>query len=249
MPGVVAVVRDGSFVGVVAETEAAAEAGLAALRKARDVERRRRRCPTRRNLAAWLKSQPVETTTVDERKAGGTAPRSRARVRRQLHAPVHRARLDGAVLRDRAVDWRRQAARSGRTARASTACAPTSRSRWALPPESIVVQHVEGAGCYGHNGADDVAFDAVLLARAAGGRPVRLQWSREDELAWSPMGAAMAIEIEADLDASGDIVDWRGDVWSNGHVSRPGRGPDPDRCSRPRSSPSRSSASSPSTRR
>jgi hypothetical protein len=92
-----------------------------------------------------------------------------------------------------------------------------------MPAENIVVQHVEGAGCYGHNGADDVAFDAVLLARAAGGRPVRVQWSREDELAWAPMGAAMAVEVEADLDAGGDIVGWRGEVWSNGHVSRPGR--------------------------
>ena len=96
-----------------------------------------------------------------------------------------------------------------------------------LPQENIVVQHVEGAGCYGHNGADDVAFDAVLLARAAGGRPVRLQWSREDELAWSPMGAAMAVELEADLDARGEIVGWRGEVWSNGHVSRAGRAPIP----------------------
>jgi CO/xanthine dehydrogenase Mo-binding subunit len=84
-----------------------------------------------------------------------------------------------------------------------------------------------GAGCYGHNGADDVAFDAVLLARAAGGRPVRMQWSREDELAWSPMGAAMAVEIEADLDAGGEILCWRGEVWSNGHVSRAGRAPIP----------------------
>ena len=71
----------------------------------------------------------------------------------------------------------------------------------ALPPERIVVEHVEGAGCYGHNGADDVALDAVLLARAAHGRPVRVQWSRADELACSPFGAAMAVEIEADLDA------------------------------------------------
>jgi CO/xanthine dehydrogenase Mo-binding subunit len=97
----------------------------------------------------------------------------------------------------------------------------------ALPPESIVVEHVEGAGCYGHNGADDVAFDAVLLARAAGGRPVRVQWSREDELAWSPVGAAMAIDMEADLDAGGDIVRWRHEVWSNGHVGRSGRAPIP----------------------
>jgi len=52
---------------------------------------------------------------------------------------------------------------------------------------------------------------------------VRVQWSREDELAWAPMGAAMAVEIEADLDPDGEIVDWRSNVWSNGHVSRPGR--------------------------
>ena len=92
----------------------------------------------------------------------------------------------------------------------------------ALPPERIVVEHVEGAGCYGHNGADDVALDAVLLARAAQGRPVRVQWSREDELARSPFGAAMAVEIEADLDGAGEIVGWRHAIWSNGHVARPG---------------------------
>ena len=98
---------------------------------------------------------------------------------------------------------------------------------FALPPESIVVEHVEGAGCYGQNGADDVALDAVLLARAVQGRPVRLQWSREDELAWAPFGAAQAVDLEADLDAQGEIVGWRHEVWSNGHVSRPGRAKTP----------------------
>ena len=67
----------------------------------------------------------------------------------------------------------------------------------------IVVHHAEGAGCYGHNGADDVALDAALLARAANGRPVKLQWMREDEFAWEPYGPAMALDLEATLDASG----------------------------------------------
>jgi CO/xanthine dehydrogenase Mo-binding subunit len=89
--------------------------------------------------------------------------------------------------------------------------------------QDIVVTHAEGAGCYGHNGADDVALDAALLARAAGGRPVRLQWMREDEFAWEPYGAAMAFELEAALDASGTIVSWRHELWSNGHTHRPGR--------------------------
>ena len=96
-----------------------------------------------------------------------------------------------------------------------------------LPPESIVVEHVEGAGCYGQNGADDVGLEAALLARAVQGRPVSLLWSREDELAWAPFGAAQAIDLEADLDARGEIVGWRHDVWGNGHVSRPGRAKTP----------------------
>jgi nicotinate dehydrogenase subunit B len=86
---------------------------------------------------------------------------------------------------------------------------------------------MEGAGCYGHNAADDVALDAVLLAKAAEGRPVRVQWSREGEMSHAPFGAAMAIEIEADLDANNEITDWRHAIWGNGHVARPGRAAKP----------------------
>jgi CO/xanthine dehydrogenase Mo-binding subunit len=92
-----------------------------------------------------------------------------------------------------------------------------------LPVENITVEHMEGAGCYGHNAADDVALDAVLLAKAAGSRPVRVQWSRADEMSHSPFGAAMTVEIEADLDAKGEIIDWRHSIWGNGHTARPGR--------------------------
>jgi CO/xanthine dehydrogenase Mo-binding subunit len=96
-----------------------------------------------------------------------------------------------------------------------------------LPVERVVVAHVEGAGCYGHNGADDVALDAALLARAASGRPVRVQWTRADELAWSPFGPAMIVELAADLDPTGAIVGWRHEIWSNGHTSRPRGGESP----------------------
>jgi CO/xanthine dehydrogenase Mo-binding subunit len=93
--------------------------------------------------------------------------------------------------------------------------------------EKIVVTHAEGAGCYGHNGADDVALDAALLARAANGRPVKLQWTREDEFAWEPYGPAMAFDLEARLDGAGNIVSWKHELWSNGHTNRPGRSPKP----------------------
>jgi len=88
--------------------------------------------------------------------------------------------------------------------------------------DQVTAHHVEGAGAYGHNGADDAAFDAVLLARAVNGRPVQVVWSRADELGWAPFGAAMAVRVEADLDAAGEVVAWRHDLYSNGHVSRPG---------------------------
>jgi CO/xanthine dehydrogenase Mo-binding subunit len=90
-----------------------------------------------------------------------------------------------------------------------------------VEPDRFTVHHVEGAGCYGHNGADDVALDAALLARAAEGRPMRVQWSRADELTHAPFGPAMAVEIAADLDASGEIIGWRHSIWGNGHTSRP----------------------------
>jgi CO/xanthine dehydrogenase Mo-binding subunit len=96
-----------------------------------------------------------------------------------------------------------------------------------LPLENITVEHMEGAGCYGHNAADDVALDAALLAKATGGRPVRVQWSREDEMSHAPFGAAMAIEIEADLDAQSEIINWQHSIWSNGHTARPGRAAQP----------------------
>jgi CO/xanthine dehydrogenase Mo-binding subunit len=92
-----------------------------------------------------------------------------------------------------------------------------------MDPRAVTVSHVEGAGCYGHNGADDAALDAALLARAVPGRPVKVQWMRDDEFAWEPFGSAMLMQLSAGLSADGSIVDWRHELWSNGHSHRPGR--------------------------
>ena len=220
LAGVIAVVRDGSFVGVIADSEAAAEAALADLRKGASWSSGEA-LPDAGNLAAWLRTAPVETSSVDVRTAA--QPRQVARtLRRQYTRPfiAHASIAPSCAI----AQWT-----SAEHVSIWSHCQGVYNLRTDvalalhLPLENIIVEHVEGAGCYGHNGADDVAFDAVLLARAAGGRPLRLQWSRQDELAWAPMGAAMAIEIAADLDAAGEIVGWRTDVWSNGHVSRPGR--------------------------
>ncbi len=91
-----------------------------------------------------------------------------------------------------------------------------------MPPAKVRCIHVQGSGCYGHNGADDAAADAALIAVALPGTPVRLQWMREQEHAWEPYGPAMLTGIKASLDAAGKIVDWRFNVRSNTHSMRPG---------------------------
>jgi CO/xanthine dehydrogenase Mo-binding subunit len=96
-----------------------------------------------------------------------------------------------------------------------------------VPREAITVHHVEGAGCYGHNGADDVALDAVLMALRCPGRPVRVRWSRADELAHSPVGPAQLVALKAWVDASGRITHWQHELWANGYSSRPGRAKTP----------------------
>ncbi len=96
----------------------------------------------------------------------------------------------------------------------------------AMPAGAITVHHALGSGCYGHNGADDAAFEAVLVARALPGRPILLKWTREDEHAWEPYGSAMAVELRASLNAAGRIIAWSGDAYSDTHSGRPRQGPE-----------------------
>ena len=91
-----------------------------------------------------------------------------------------------------------------------------------LPAEKIHVKGVPGAGCYGHNGADDVSADAALIAMRYPGKHVRVQWSREEEHAWEPYGSAMIMEAAATLDGSGRIINWKYELWSDTHSTRPG---------------------------
>ena len=91
-----------------------------------------------------------------------------------------------------------------------------------MPAEKIHVKGVSGAGCYGHNGADDVAADAALIAMQLPGRHVRVQWSREEEHSWEPYGSAMIMEAAAEIDKTGKIINWKYDLWSDTHSTRPG---------------------------
>ena len=224
VPGFIAVMRDGSFAGVVCETEASAAAALNALRKGATWSEGDA-LPDENDLAAFLKAQPVESTVIDTRTAASTAPKVRT-LKRQYTRPyiAHASIAPSCAM----AQWTDEDSVHVWTHSQGVYLLRNDLSLvLKLPLEKITIEHLEGAGCYGHNPADDVALDAVLLAKATAGRPVRVQWSRADEMTHGPFGAAMAIEVEADLDASGEIVEWRHSIWSNGHAARPGRGTKP----------------------
>ena len=76
-----------------------------------------------------------------------------------------------------------------------------------MPEANIRCIYIDGSGCYGRNGHEDAAADAALMARAVG-RPVRVQWMRADEHGWDPKGPPTLVDLEAALDASGNIISW-----------------------------------------
>jgi len=88
---------------------------------------------------------------------------------------------------------------------------------------AIVVTHVQGPGCYGHNGADDVAADAALIAARLPGTPIRVRWRRAEEFGFEPVSPSMMVTVRAALDATGKPMDWTTEIWSGTHSTRPDR--------------------------
>ena len=214
----VSVVRDGSFLGVVAEREEDAITAAAKLR-AKCVWEDAPGVPD--DIHAWLKRHVAERNIAKEKPDPAAKARGAKRVRAAYTKPyIAHASIGPSCALAR---WKGERLEVWTHSQGIFGLRQDLAKILGMREQDIVVSHAEGAGCYGHNGADDVALDAALLARAANGRPVRLQWMREDEFAWEPYGAAMAFELEAALDASGNIVSWRHELWSNGHTHRPGR--------------------------
>ena len=217
VPGV-RVVRDGSFLGVLAEREEEAIAAAAKLRAKCTWEEGP---PVPDDMRTWLKAHVTERIISKENADATAKARGVKRVQASYTKPaIAHASIGPSCALAR---WKGDKLEVWSHTQGIFGLRQDLAKILSMREEDIIVTHVEGAGCYGHNGADDVALDAALLARGAKGRPVRLQWMREDEFAWEPYGAAMAFELEAALDASGRIVSWRDEFWSNGHTHRPGR--------------------------
>jgi nicotinate dehydrogenase subunit B len=216
IPGLVKVVQRGNFIGVVAERE---EQAIQAAKQLKVEWQETAGYPRMGDLFAALRGQPTEDSVLVKQ---GDLDKTFAGAAQQMHAtyyqPYHAHASLGpscavaAVNGDEVTVW------------ASTQGPYPLRGALAellnLPVENVHLIHVEGAGCYGQNGSDDAAADAVILAQAVG-RPVRVQWTRKDEFLWEPKSPAMVMEVHGGLDSQGNVVAWDYHVWSPSHARRP----------------------------
>ncbi len=206
IPGIVKVVQEGSFVGVVAETEWAAIQAAKALKVTWSAPQTK--MPANRDeVDAYLtKTNPVRTLFPVKKGDVDSAFSQSSRVIEaryhwpfQNHAMIHPSCAIADVQADKVVIW-------------TGAQGPfTTRDRVAvmlhLPSRQIDVRYAESSGCSGRLSADDAAEDAVLLSRAVG-KPVRVQWMRAEEHVWDPKGPQQLTTVRAAVDAQGKVIAW-----------------------------------------
>ena len=239
--------RDGSLVGVVASTEELVEKAASKLQRllSWDVER----LPDCREGGVDLFEVAPAMDSQVFHEAGQMAEASKdsdqdAKVYEAVYfrQALHHGSMGPSVA---LAAWESADAKSGLKVWSHTQGIFPLRKDLALAfgvdAQQIEVQHMRGAGCYGHNGADDVAYDAAWLARHVPGQCVRVQWTREEEMQQSPLAPAMRVKLQAKVQVSTDakrknqvtessgieLLTWQHDVWSQGHSSRPGRAATP----------------------
>jgi nicotinate dehydrogenase subunit B len=220
MPGVVKVFRSGNYLAVIAEKEfqsvkaARVLAGLAKWQGGKEL-------PSYADIYKLLTTAPAdEIVVIDTKKPDAPPPTGGKRFEAVYHRPYQMhaaigpscgvAHYDDGVLK---VWTHNQGVFPLRQAVAELV---------KLPQDKVHCVSVEGSGCYGHNGGDDAGADAAFIAFNMPGKPIRVQWMRDDEHKWEPYGSAMLTKISATLDDKGEITDWNYDVWSTPHGTRPG---------------------------
>src|SRR5262245_14652484 len=211
------ILREGDFVAFTAADEVTV---MRAATAARTLARWEGGEPAPANVGepGWLKAQPARDRTV-ETGLPGRASRGRTVMARYSRPFLTYASIGPscalAEFNDGALKvW-------------SHCQGPAVLRDWlaralGMRASQVTVFHRHGAGAYGHNTADDAAFDAAFVATRMPGRTVRVPWSREDEFLSAPISTAMAIELSAVLDADNRPADWAIEIWSPPHAQRPG---------------------------
>ena len=217
LPGVVKVVVKSDFVGVVADKPWQAVQAADRLRVTWSAGAA---LPPQDDVYQWIRRQPsADSRLIDSGDVDATLASAASVVRAtyhypyQMHGSVGTSCAVADVQGDRATLW--SATQSAYPTRNTTA------SILGLKQENVRVIYRRGSGCYGINGADTVTYDAAVLSQAVG-KPVRVQLSRKDEMAWENYGNLFAIDQRAGLDASGTIIAWDYEAWSAVKGGRPG---------------------------
>ncbi|MBV9175139.1 MAG: xanthine dehydrogenase family protein molybdopterin-binding subunit [Chloroflexi bacterium] len=217
IPDLVKVVQNGSFVGVVAQSEWGA---IQAARTLAVTWTTPSDLPDQASLADWIQQQqtsdkqPVNTGDVESTLSDAqNVLHSTYTHPYQNHASIGPSCAVADVQSDKATIY------------SSTQGVYPLRGAVAqligMAADSVHVVHMEGSGCYGHNGFDDAAGEAALLSQAVG-KPVRVQWMRQDEHVWEPHGPGMVVDIRGAVDGSGKVAAWDYQVWTPTHSTRPG---------------------------
>jgi nicotinate dehydrogenase subunit B len=206
LPGQVQVVRAGNFLGVVANSEWAAIKAMQALPvKWSDTAN----LPDEAQIYDYVRQTPVSHEKVTSH-AGDAAATLKTAARRVQASYQFAAHTHGSIGPSCAVA---AFADGGVTVWSASQGTHVLRAQLAaslnLPAEKVRCIYLAGAGCYGRNGHEDAASDAVLMARAVG-KPVRVQWMRQDEHGWDPKGPPVLIDMQAGLDQAGGLTAWNG---------------------------------------
>ena len=217
VPGFVKVVVRKNFVAVVAETQYAA---VQAARRLKVEWKPGPKLPSQASFFDFLKEQPSHDALELDSKDIATSLAAAKQVVRarytypfQAHGSLGASCAVADVKADSATVWS-----------ATQSVYPTRNCvamLLGMPPEDVRVIYTRGSGCYGLNGADAVSFEAAVMSQDVG-RPVRLQFSRQDEMGWENYGNACLVEHRAALDDAGRIAAWDRESWIPSMGSRPG---------------------------
>jgi nicotinate dehydrogenase subunit B len=217
VPGLIKVVVRKNFVGVVAEKPWQA---MQAAAKLKAIWNPGIGLPSQQRFYEHLRTQPSrDTLNVDSGDVDQALARAATVVKAtyshpyQMHGSMGTSCAVADVKINRATIWSSSQAVFGLRSAAA--------QMLDLPVDAVRVVFARGSGCYGINGADTVSYDAALLSQAVG-RPVRVQLTRKDEMAWENYGFAYVIDQRVGLDANGTIVAWDYESWSPSLGGRPG---------------------------
>lgn len=221
MPGVRKVIRNGSFLGIIADHQEQAWAAAASL-TANANWNVPSDLPGSDGIYDWLETSEnvVDKEIVNTAEPGAEANFLEATYYRpyQMHGSIGPSVAIAELAEDGTMSIHTHS-------QSVFATATAIEKLLGMEEGSVRCIHGQGSGCYGHNMADDAAADAAILAKEMPGVPIKLLYTRAEEHKWEPYGSAMIMKTRAGTDDNGDIVNWNMEIWSTPHSTRPGGRP------------------------